>query len=276
MFRLLSLLLLTSLLSPAFALTLEGAREQGGLLLGRTAPGTKVEVDGEPVRVSPEGVFLVGFDRDQPPQCRLRLIHADGRMEQSVIEVAPRQYDIQRIDGLPADKVNPPPKVQERIRQERALVAAARARDDARSDFLSGWGWPAEGRISGVYGSQRILNGEPKQPHYGVDIAAPAGAPVFAPADGIVTLAHPDMYYTGGTLILDHGHQLSSTYMHLSELLVKSGQRVQRGDLIAKVGATGRVTGPHLDWRINLRGARLDPQLLVPPRGDSAARAETD
>jgi murein DD-endopeptidase MepM/ murein hydrolase activator NlpD len=265
MLKRLSLLLLFLLAPPVLALTLEGHSEQGGLLLGRIEPGTRVELDGERVRVSPEGVFLLGFHRDHPAQSRLLLTYPDGRLEQRRIEVALREYEIQRIDGLPAEKVNPPPEVQERIRQEAQLSADARKRDDPRADFLSGWRWPVEGRISGVYGSQRILNGEPKQPHYGVDIAAPAGTPVVAPADGLVTLAHPDMYYSGGTLILDHGHHLSSSFLHLSEILVTEGQSVKRGEVIAKVGATGRVTGAHLDWRMSLGKARIDPQRLVAP-----------
>lgn len=265
MFKSLQILLLALVSGAAFGYTLEGPREQGGLLVGQTDPGTRVELDGKPVRVSPEGVFLLGFHRDHPAQSRLILTHADGRLEQSRLEIAQRQYDIQRIDGLPPSKVNPPDDVLERIRKEAALAADARKRDDPRTDFLSGWRWPVEGRISGIYGSQRILNGEAKQPHYGVDIAAPEGTPVVAPADGIVTLAYPDMYYSGGTLIVDHGHHLTSSFLHLSEILVKEGAHVKRGDLIAKVGATGRVTGAHLDWRMNWGEARIDPQLLVPP-----------
>jgi murein DD-endopeptidase MepM/ murein hydrolase activator NlpD len=143
------------------------------------------------------------------------------------------------------------------------LVETARLLDSARTDFLDGFVWPAQGRISGVYGSQRILNGEPRRPHYGVDIAAPVGTPVRAPAAGVVTLAHPDMYYSGGTLILDHGHGLSSTFLHLSEILAREGQNVSQGEVIGRVGATGRATGAHLDWRMNLLTRRIDPALLL-------------
>ena len=172
---------------------------------------------------------------------------------------------LQRIDGLPPKKVSPSKEDMKRIRKEYAMVRDARARDDAREDFLGGFVWPVKGRISGVYGSQRILNGQPRRPHFGVDVAAPVGTLVRAPAPGIVTLTHDDMFFSGGTLIIDHGHGLSSTFIHLNAILVKEGERVSQGDPIAEVGATGRVTGPHLDWRMNLQGARLDPQLLVEP-----------
>jgi len=153
----------------------------------------------------------------------------------------------------------------QRIRRDSAAVKQARERDDPRADFLSGWIWPVEGPISGVYGSQRVLNGKPRRPHFGVDIAMPVGTLVKAPADGLVTLAHPDMFYSGATLIIDHGHKLSSTFLHLSRILVEVGDRVRQGEVIAEVGKSGRVTGAHLDWRMNLRQARIDPQLLAGP-----------
>ena len=194
--------------------------------------------------------------------------HGDGRIERRVIEVAPREYRIQRIDGLPREKVTPPEAVLARIREEGARVAAARANDDPRTDFRDGFVWPLTGRISGVYGSQRVLNGEPRRPHFGVDVAAPTGTPVAAPADAVVRLADDDLYFSGGTLIMDHGHGLTSTFIHLSKILVEPGQRVRQGEVVAEVGATGRATGPHLDWRMNLFDARLDPQLLTPPMPD--------
>ncbi|HHH38821.1 MAG TPA: M23 family metallopeptidase [Sedimenticola sp.] len=247
------------------AVTLEGPLVQGGLVTGRAEPGARVTLDGEPVRVSGEGVFLLAFGRDHPRQSRLRIVHPDGPVENRVLAVAPRVYRIQRIDGLPKRKVTPKQQDLERIRREVRLVKAARQRDDPRTDFLSGWMWPVTGPISGVYGSQRVLNGKPRRPHFGVDIAAPVGTPVRAPADGVVTLAHPDMFYSGATLIVDHGHHLSSSFLHLDEILVKEGERVRRGQVIARVGKSGRVTGAHLDWRMNWHKARIDPQLLVPP-----------
>jgi len=250
---------------PAETVRLKGPMSQGGLVVGETAPGNQVLFDGAPIRVSPEGLFLLGFSRDAKTEHSLEIRQRGETLEKRTLVIDKREYDIQRIDGLPPSKVSPPKEVWERIKKETAMVKQARRLDDPRSDFAKGFVWPAQGVISGVYGSQRILNGKPKQPHYGVDIAAPTGTPVYAPADGVVTLAYPDMYYSGGTLILDHGYQLSSSFLHLSRLLVKEGDRVKQGDKIAEIGATGRVTGAHLDWRMNLRDLRIDPQLLVPP-----------
>ncbi|MEJ1297595.1 MAG: M23 family metallopeptidase [Candidatus Sedimenticola sp. (ex Thyasira tokunagai)] len=267
-FHHLSLVLIFSLLlsSPvAAAVTLEGKQIQGGLLVGQTDPGALVKLDEESVRVSPDGVFLLGFGRDHRKESRLQITYADGGKEQQLLTVGRREYQIQRIDGLPKRKVTPQKLDLKRIRKETAMTKSARRLDDARTDFLGGWIWPVTGRISGVYGSQRILNGEARRPHFGVDIAMPAGTPVKAPADGVVTMAHPDMFFSGGTLIVDHGHNLSSSFLHLSRILVEKGERVRQGDIIAEVGATGRVTGAHLDWRMNYHKHRLDPQLLVPP-----------
>ncbi len=249
----------------AAGLRLDGEAVQGGMMIGTTEPGAKVTVDDEPVRVSAQGQFLIGFGRDHPASSQVRVVYPDGHTEDRTLQVKKRQYQIQRIDGLPKRKVTPEKRDLQRIRRETAMVRKARQRDDPRTDFLSGWIWPARGLISGVYGSQRILNGKPRRPHFGVDIAAPIGTPVRAPADGIVTLAQPDMFFSGNTLILDHGFWLSSSFLHLNKLLVKPGDRVKRGDVIAEVGKSGRVTGAHLDWRMNLRKARIDPQLLVGP-----------
>lgn len=244
---------------------LDGPRVQGGLLRGRVPPGSTVEYEGEAVRVSADGWFLVGFGRDAPPEAALVVIYPNGQSERQVLEVERREYDIQRIDGLPPSKVTPSEEDLARIRKEVRIVKQARKIDDLRTDFLSGFQWPVKGIISGVYGSQRILNGEPRRPHFGIDIAAPKGTQVVAPADGVVTLVHPDMYFSGGTMIVDHGHGLSSAFLHLSRILVDKGERVVQGQIIAEVGSTGRSTGPHLDWRINLFGRRLDPSLLVGP-----------
>ncbi len=189
----------------------------------------------------------------------------DGNRDERTLDIVLREYDIQRIEGLPKRMVTPTKKDLERIRAEAARARKARQLDSPRTDFLTGFAWPAKGRISGIYGSQRILNGQPRRPHFGVDVAAPVGTPVYAPADGVVTMVHPDMYFSGGTLIVDHGHGLSSSFLHLSRILVNEGQAVKRGDLVAEIGATGRVTGAHLDWRMNLFTTRIDPQLLVEP-----------
>lgn len=259
---------LLSLGSPAFQaaeLEIRGELVQGGLVIGKTQPGSKVTHDGNPVKVSPEGVFLVGFEREAPVNSSLQVELPDGEQIVREWKIEQREYDIQRIDGLPPRKVTPNEEDLARIRADAQAARKARALNDQRTDFLSGFEWPAIGRISGVYGSQRILNGEPRRPHYGVDIARPAGTPVKAPADAIVTLAHPDMFYSGATLIMDHGQGLSSTFLHLQEILVKEGQRVERGEVVAKLGSSGRATGPHLDWRMNLLKKRIDPETVVGP-----------
>lgn len=262
------------LLSPGWAaelaLEFHGPLRQGSLVMGKTEPGVEVFLDGRQLRISKDGLFLMGFGRDAKPEATLKLVFPDGAHEVRELEIAQRQYQIQRIEGLPPRKVTPRTEDLVRIRKEAALVRKARKRDDPRTDFLSGFIWPVQGAISGVYGSQRILNGQPRRPHYGIDIAAPTGMPVRAPSDGLVTLVHPDMFFSGGTLILDHGHGLSSAFLHLRRILVKEGERVTQGELIAEVGATGRVTGAHLDWRINLFQTRLDPQLLVAPMPTAA------
>ena len=245
---------------------LDGPRIQGGLLRGQVPPGSAVEFQGDAVRVSKDGWFLVGFGREAPPEAELVVVFPDGRRERQVLKVDRREYDIQRIDGLPPGKVTPRSEEDlARIMADVRMTRQARAIDDPRTDFLSGFRWPIKGRISGVYGSQRILNGEPRRPHFGIDIAAPTGTRVAVPADGVVTMVHPDMFFSGGTMIVDHGHGLSSAFLHLSRILVEKGQRVAQGETIAEVGSTGRSTGPHLDWRINLFGRRLDPGLLVGP-----------
>lgn len=257
------LLLTLAFAASASDLRFEGKFAQGGLVTGFIQPGARVTIDGRAVRVSEDGVFLLGFSRDAKLESTLEIFFPDGRKSERRLKITRRNYKIQRIDGLPPRKVTPNAEDLKRIRKEYALVKAARRRDDPRTDFLPGFIWPASGRISGVYGSQRILNGEPRTPHFGVDVAAPVGTPVVAPAAGVVTLVHPDMFFSGGTLIIDHGHGLSSSFLHLSEVLVKEGQRVEQGEPIARIGATGRVTGAHLDWRMNLFDARIDPQLLV-------------
>ena len=239
---------------------------QGGLLLGSIAPDSSVAFDGVAIRVSADGRFLVGFGRDAPRESDLAVVFPNGRRQRLPVEVSQREYPVERIEGLPPHTVAPESEASlARIRAEARMVGKARSIDDPRTDFLSGFHWPVEGRISGVYGSQRILNGEPRQPHYGVDIAAPAGTTVHAPADGVVTLTHPDMLLSGGTLIVNHGHGLSSAFLHLARILVNRGDRVRQGDPLAQVGATGRATGPHLDWRVNLFDRRLDPALLAGP-----------
>lgn len=251
--------------AQAAELSLEGAFIQGGLVFGQAEPRSSATLDGMPLRLAEDGRFIFGFGRDAPATAILQVTAPDGSVETHTLAIDRRDYEIQRIDGIAERYVSPPEAVLARIHADAEAAAAARAADRPETDFDTGFIWPAEGPISGVYGSQRILNGEPRQPHYGVDVAGPVGAPVKAPADGVVTLAHPDMYFSGATLIIDHGHGLSSTFLHLDGIDVAVGQRVHRGEVVARLGKSGRVTGPHLDWRMNWRDQRIDPQLLVPP-----------
>lgn len=253
---------------------LEGRFVQGGLVYGTTDPGARVTLDGRVVRVSPAGRFVIGFGRDAPARARLAVEWPDGRVERRELSVAGRTYEVQRIDGLPSKMVTPPDDVLARIRAEAERIAAVRAVDRAEPMFESGFVWPVLGPVTGVFGSQRILNGKPRRPHYGIDIAAPEGTPVTAAATGVVALAEADLYFTGGTVLLDHGHGLTTAYSHLKEIRVREGELVRRGEPIGTVGATGRATGAHLDWRVNWFEERLDPALLVPPMPEVEAMAE--
>ncbi len=263
---LLSLMLVVPLMAKQpLLLSLKGDFAQGGLVIGQAAPNTKVSFNGTKLKVSEEGYFVFGFHRDFEEKATLTLTNGKHKEVQPLF-IRKRQYNIERVDGLPPSKINPiKPKTLARIKKEGAMVGVARAKTSEIKAFMQDFIWPAKGRLSGFYGSQRVLNGEPKRPHYGVDVAAPTGTAVIAPADGIVRLVHNDMFYSGGTLIVDHGFGVSSTFIHLNSIEVKEGQEVKQGDLIATIGATGRATGPHLDWRINWYKSRLDPQLLVPP-----------
>ncbi len=258
-----SLLCLGATAPFSFALELQGEPVQGGLIFGLAAPGSTVTFDGRDVMVSDEGRFVLGFGRDDTGSVSLVVNEPDAEPIRRYLVITPREYDIEHVDGLPPSTVTPPPEVLERIRREAALVGQARARRDNRTDWADGFIWPAEGRLSGFYGSQRVLNGEPRRPHFGVDVAAPTGSPVNAPAPGVITLAEPDLFYSGGTIILDHGQGLTSTFLHLSEVLVSVGDVVSPGDLIGRIGATGRASGPHLDWRMNWLDKRVDPQPLA-------------
>lgn len=265
------LLVLTLLFTPKLwaeelllgGVSLNGPFIQGGLVIGRGQPGTEVSLDEQKVRVSEQGLFSLGFDRDAPATMQLSLALPDGSTHTHRLDIARRDYNIQRIEGIAKKIMSPSEQDLKRIRAEAAQVRAARAAIQQREDFAGQFVWPLTGPITGVFGSQRVYNGQPKRPHYGVDVAAPTGTPLSTPAPGIVTLAHDDMFYSGGTLIIDHGYGLSSTLMHLSKVLVKVGDVVQPGDIVAEVGATGRATGPHLDWRMNWYQSRIDPQLLV-------------
>lgn len=241
---------------------LHGTMTQGSLLRGQVPADAKVTLDGEPVLVNRQGKFVIGFKREAELSHRLEVTLADGSLITKPIQLAERAYNIQRIDGLDQKMVSPPESVLARIKQDNIDVANARSQVTNLDAVFTRFVWPAKGPITGVYGSQRILNGTPKWPHYGVDVGGATGTKVTAPASGTVTLAK-DLYYSGNTLILDHGMGVFSTFLHLDSMAVNVGDTVKQGEKIGTIGATGRATGPHLDWRINWRKMRLDPQTIV-------------
>lgn len=263
--RILSSFVLISWAFSSTAVELEGSLTQGSLIRGKVASGATVQLNNKSVAVTEDGAFVIGFGRDAELQHQLVVTNKDGSTITKPITLTKRDYQIQRIEGIAKRIMKPNPDNVKRAQQDAKQARQART----RFENISGWQqqliWPLSGPITGVYGSQRFYNGEPKSPHYGIDVAAPTGTAVVAPADGIITLAVADMFYSGGTLIIDHGYGVSSTFLHLSKIDVETGQKVKQGEVVAAVGATGRVTGPHLDWRMNWFSERVDPQLLVPP-----------
>ena len=257
-------LLILFLTKSAYAIEFQGKFIQGHFIIGKTDPETKVWIDKKKVRTSDDGYFVFGIGRDRKYDVVITL-NNNGNKQRIVKKVLKRKYNIQRIDGLPEEQVTPPEEVYVRIKKENKLIGDAKAIDSNLTYFKNKFIVPIENTIiSGVYGSQRILNGEPKWPHYGLDFAADEGTKIKAMLDGIVTLAEPDLYYTGGTLMFDHGHGISTIYLHMQKLLVKKGQKIKQGDVIGTVGSTGRATGAHLDVRLNWFQTRLDPETALP------------
>jgi len=237
--------------------------QQGAMVIGKVPPGSQVRHGERDLRVSSYGTVVLGASRDERGPLQLTITRPDGSRVDAEVAVDRRDWPLQRVDGVPPRTVNPPPAVAQRIAREQAAVTAARTRDDNRTDFASAFIWPVEGRISGRFGNARVYNGQPGSGHSGMDIAAPTGTPVKAPAGGIVTFADADLYVTGGTLIVDHGFGISSNFLHLSRVDVRVGQRVEQGQVIAAVGSTGRSTGPHLHWGMNWFDVRIDPLLVL-------------
>lgn len=247
--------------------TLPDSAQQGSLVFGQAAAGSTIKLHDKPLRVTPDGRFVFGIGRDQARDARVEVTHSDGSIERIDVAVKKRDWPVERVTGVPQKTVDPPPEIAARIAREQAAVVAQRDRDDVRAEAFGGFIWPLDGRISGRFGRQRIYNGKPGSPHSGTDIAAPQGTPIKAPAAGVVVFAEPSLYLTGGTVLIDHGHGVGSNFLHLSKLDVSVGQTVSQGDVIGRVGATGRATGPHLHWGLTWFQTRLDPQLLdLPPR----------
>jgi murein DD-endopeptidase MepM/ murein hydrolase activator NlpD len=257
--RYLIILLIIFITTSSFATTFKGKFIQGSFIIGKTEPGTKVIIDKTKVRVTDDGFFVFGLGRDRNYDVVITL-NQNGEEKKIIKKVQKREYKIQRIDGLEKKKVTPPEEVYERIKKENNLISKARIINSDLIFFKNKFIVPVENYIvTGVYGSQRILNGKPRWPHYGLDFSADKGTKVMAMLSGKATLVEEDLFYTGGTLIFDHGHGVSTLYMHMDKIFVKNGQNVRQGDVIGTVGATGRATGPHLDVRLNWFQERLDP-----------------
>ncbi len=244
------------------AIEFTGKFLQGHFIIGQTDPAAKIIIDKKQVKVSEDGFFVFGLDRDRKFDLTITKI-IDGKKDKIIKKVLKRKYNIQRIYGLEESKVTPPESVYKRIKEENNKIGQARAINSDLPFFKNQFIMPVEGIISGVYGSQRILNGKPKWPHYGIDIAAKQGTMIKSSGSGIVTMAEDDLYYTGGTIIMDHGHGISTIYSHLENVMVSVGDKINQGDIIGTVGSTGRSTGPHLDFRVNWFQTRLDPMSVI-------------
>jgi len=256
--------------SPIWAddprLQINGTISQGSFITGTVPPGSHVRVSGTEIPLASSGAFAIGLARDASPWLTVTAFFPDGTSDQRKFEVAKRDWPVQRIDGLPEEQVMPSDKDLVAIRDEQTKIASARARVRNADAFMEGFAWPALGPISGVFGSQRILNGLPRAAHLGLDIAALEGTPIRAPADGVVTLVAPSLFFNGNVVILDHGLGVTTLYAHLARFRVIQGQPVHRGDVIGVVGRTGRVTGPHLHFGLNVRGVGLDPAPVLGPQ----------
>ena len=248
--------------TPLQAIEFQGKFIQGHFILGKTDPNSKIKVGKKEVKISKDGFFVFGIDRDRKFDLTFTKI-LDEKKSIITKTVLKRKYNIQRIDGLEESKVTPPESVYKRIKKENNAIGEARAINSDLNFFKDKFIMPVEGIISGVYGSQRILNGKPKWPHYGIDIAAKQGTMIKSSGAGVVTMAEDDLYYTGGTIIMDHGHGISTIYSHLENILVSVGDKINQGDAIGTVGSTGRSTGPHLDFRVNWFQTRLDPMSVL-------------
>jgi murein DD-endopeptidase MepM/ murein hydrolase activator NlpD len=248
----------SSALAQTVRFTVSGSLEQGSLAMGSAPVGSLAALDGRPLRVTADGRFVFGFAPDQTKASLVTVRYPGGSGDSRSFTPTVRQYEIERVNGLPQNTVTPPPEVAARIAHEAETIYLARLSDSAGSDFLSGFDWPAPGIESGVFGSQRIDNGVAMSPHYGVDMAAPVGTPIVAPADGVVSISD-DYYLDGGFTLIDHGQGVSTSYLHQSQRLVRAGESVKRGQRIGLIGATGRATGAHLHWAMNWFEVRLDP-----------------
>lgn len=244
-------------------IALSGEIKQGGLVVGKTLPNNSVTLNGKAITLSKTGDYTFGFSRDDKQSYQLVITSVNGDRVTKTLTPQKRDYNIQRIEGIKKSIMQPNPKAVARAQQDSKQVKEARKISSELDYFSQGFIAPIKGTITGVYGSQRVYNGVPKNPHFGLDYAGKTGDPVKAPASGTVLLWVPDMFYSGGTMIIDHGQGVSSTFLHLSNSYVKQGDKVKQGQVVAAVGKSGRATGPHLDWRINWFNVKIDPALVL-------------
>lgn len=251
--------------ADADAVHLTGHAVQGGMMVAKAPPGSSPLLNGQPIPISEHGFFVFAFGKDAIDPVTISVTLPNRGLWEQTVTPRQREFKVQSINGLNPDQVTPPPEVTQRIAYEADLARGARQTISELLGFTEPFIWPVVGRLTGVYGSQRILNGQPRAPHWGVDIAAPLGTEVRSPASGRVVLVHQDMYFSGGTVFIDHGLGVLSAFLHLEDILVEEGRSVQQGEVFATVGSTGRSTGPHLDWRVSWGNVRIDPELLVDP-----------
>jgi len=242
---------------------LSGEITQGGLIVGKTQAQSTVMLNDQLLPVSSNGDYVFAFSRNDTTTYTLSITSPTGEVEQKTFTPTKREYKISRVEGISKKIMNPDPKDQKRAKEDSIAIGKVRKVSSDLTAFSNGFIAPRNARLTGVYGSQRFYNGEPKNPHYGVDYAGKIGAEVKAPADGKILLWVPDMFYSGGTMVIDHGHGITSNFLHLSDSLFNVGDMVKQGQVVAKVGNSGRVTGPHLDWRMNWHKVRFDPQLAM-------------
>ena len=243
------------------ALEFNGSFSQGGLITGKLSNHAKVFVDGKKMKISKEGYFIFGISKNHTKDLQIKIKEKES--ERTIIKkIAKRKFKIQKINGLPSRKVTPNKEDMKRIRKEGKLISIAKNENSNLNFFFKGFIRPIDGLTTGVYGSQRILNGKPRRPHYGIDIAAPKGSKIKNSNSGKVVLSEKNLFFTGGTIIIEHGHGLVSIYSHLDKIFVKKGDSIKKGHIIGTVGSTGRSTGPHLDFRLYCRNIPVDPDLI--------------
>ena len=257
------------MITQCISFEIKGSLIQGGLLIGKVSFGDTIYLNGEEIPTDETGEFMIGLERLHPTKGVIKVVKKNKEVITRNLKIKQRQYKVQKINNLNENKVTPPREFYNRIKKETIRIKKAKSTDIKHSHYHAGFIMPAVGIITGVYGSQRILNGVPKRPHYGIDIANILGTPVVAPSDGVVVMVEKDLYFSGGTVIISHGRGLTSSLLHLKEILVEKGSFVEKGKKIGLMGDTGRATGSHLDWRMELRGIRIDPNLLLKTNNNS-------